>query len=339
MDKSGTEQGAGGVGGLLAVSVDGTFFIPCYDHNGNIVRYVSENGSTAAQYTYDPYGNVIEALGALAEQFPFGFSTKYHDRETGLVSYLMRFYNPPDGRWLNRDPIEEQGGENLYAFCRNNGVSNIDAYGLVTYYRCTAKAQTIIARAISNAIMVIPQVIDHIVSLEISESLSHHAVPQHVNAILQRKGLKPITLEEHVKLDGFTIIVLANLYRLENMLKGGNFGVECKCEKDSGCKSKAGPAEAYVAKGRLAKIISGRNINICPEFFNNSSKEQRGRIIHEASHWHSDINTDDYYAAPGEWELCAKDADFYDQLSKNQGLYFDFSIQYGIRRMREGGGK
>ncbi len=339
MDKSGTEQGAGGVGGLLAVSIDGAFFIPCYDHNGNIVRYIAENGSDAAQYTYDPYGNVIEALGALAEQFPFGFSTKYHDRETGLVSYLMRFYNPPDGRWLNRDPIEEQGGENLYAFCRNNGVSNIDAYGLVTYYRCTAKAQTIIARAISNAIMVIPQVIDHIVSLEISESLSHHAVPQHVNAILQRKGLKPITLEEHVKLDGFTIIVLANLYRLENMLKGGNFGVECKCEKDSGCKSKAGPAEAYVAKGRLAKIISGRNINICPEFFNNSSKEQRGRIIHEASHWHSDINTDDYYAAPGEWELCAKDADFYDQLSKNQGLYFDFSIQYGIRRMREGGGK
>ena len=129
MDKSGTEQGAGGVGGLLAVSIDGAFFIPCYDHNGNIVRYISENGSTAAQYTYDPYGNTIEASGALADQFPFGFSTKYHDRETGFVSYLMRFYNPPDGRWLNRDPIEEQGGENLYAFCGNNGVNQNDALG------------------------------------------------------------------------------------------------------------------------------------------------------------------------------------------------------------------
>ena len=36
-DKSGTEQGAGGVGGLLAVSMDGVLYIPCYDHNGNIV--------------------------------------------------------------------------------------------------------------------------------------------------------------------------------------------------------------------------------------------------------------------------------------------------------------
>ena len=36
-DKSGSEQGAGGVEGLLAVSVDGVFYIPCYDHNGNII--------------------------------------------------------------------------------------------------------------------------------------------------------------------------------------------------------------------------------------------------------------------------------------------------------------
>ena len=34
LDKSGTEQGAGGVEGLLAVSMDGVFYIPCYDHNG-----------------------------------------------------------------------------------------------------------------------------------------------------------------------------------------------------------------------------------------------------------------------------------------------------------------
>ena len=37
VDKSGSEQGAGGVEGLLAVSVDGVFYIPCYDHNGNII--------------------------------------------------------------------------------------------------------------------------------------------------------------------------------------------------------------------------------------------------------------------------------------------------------------
>ena len=91
--------------GRLAVSVDGVFYIPCYDHNGNIGLYVSEAGNIAAQYTYDPYGNVIEQGGDLADAFAFGFSTKYHDREIGMVAYQRRFYSPGLGRWLNRDPI------------------------------------------------------------------------------------------------------------------------------------------------------------------------------------------------------------------------------------------
>lgn len=128
-DLSGTEQGAGGVGGLLAVSIDGAFFIPCYDHNGNIVCYVSESGTIAAQCVYDPYGNVIEQYGALASRFAIRFSTKYTDVETGLISYLRRFYCPDHGRWLNRDPIEEDGGENLYAFCENSPLVYVDAFG------------------------------------------------------------------------------------------------------------------------------------------------------------------------------------------------------------------
>ena len=105
-DKSGSEQGAVGVCGLLAVSIDGVFYLPCYDHNGNVVVYVSESGATAAQYVYDPYGKVVEQSGDIAESLSFGFSTKYHDRETGMVSYQRRFYLPALGRWLNRDPIE-----------------------------------------------------------------------------------------------------------------------------------------------------------------------------------------------------------------------------------------
>ena len=111
-DLSGTEQGAGGVGGLLAVSIDGVFHIPCYDHNGNIVRYVSETGAVSASYSYDPFGNIIAATAPIAEDFTFGFSTKPLDRQTGLISYQRRFYSPFFGRWLNRDPIAESGGEN-----------------------------------------------------------------------------------------------------------------------------------------------------------------------------------------------------------------------------------
>jgi RHS repeat-associated protein len=129
LDKSGTEQGAGGVGGLFAVSIAGVFYIPCYDHNGNIVRYISESGVSAAQYVYDPYGSTIEQSGEFADVFSFGFSTKYHDRELGMIGYQQRFYRPDLGRWLNRDPIEEEGGVNMYAFCQNNPVCTCDKNG------------------------------------------------------------------------------------------------------------------------------------------------------------------------------------------------------------------
>jgi hypothetical protein len=40
------------------------------------------------------------------------------------------FYNPSAGRWLSRDPIEEQGGANLLAFANNNPGQSPDRLGL-----------------------------------------------------------------------------------------------------------------------------------------------------------------------------------------------------------------
>ena len=52
-----------------------------------------------------------------------------HDPELDLVYYNYRHYSPSDGRWLSRDPIQEQGGLNLYAFVGNSGVNNVDFLG------------------------------------------------------------------------------------------------------------------------------------------------------------------------------------------------------------------
>ncbi len=51
LDLSGTLQGAGGVGGLVAVSIGGQYYFPCYDNMGNIVAYVDEAGTTVASYS------------------------------------------------------------------------------------------------------------------------------------------------------------------------------------------------------------------------------------------------------------------------------------------------
>ena len=65
----------------------------------------------------------------MANDFAFRFSTKYFDSETNLYYYGYRFYHPSLMRWLNRDPMEEAGGVNLYAMCGNNAIYGIDTLG------------------------------------------------------------------------------------------------------------------------------------------------------------------------------------------------------------------
>ena len=128
-DLSGTLQGAGGVGGLVAVSIDGDYYFPGYDNNGNVVGYWDESGSLVAEYAYDAFGNTISSSGSMASIFPHRFSTKYYDAETDLYYYGYRYYSPSLGRWISRDPIEENGANNLFSFCDNNGVRYSDAFG------------------------------------------------------------------------------------------------------------------------------------------------------------------------------------------------------------------
>ena len=104
---SGTLDGAGGVGGLLATEVGGVWYFPLYDNNGNVTDYVSETGEVVASYAYDAFGRTLSATG-LASVFPFRFSTKYYDAESGLYYYGYRYYSPELGRWLTREQTRSQ---------------------------------------------------------------------------------------------------------------------------------------------------------------------------------------------------------------------------------------
>ena len=133
-DLSGSMQGAGGVGGLLMVSKISNSqisnYFPTYDGNGNVSEYLDPAGATAAHYEYDPFGRTTVATGPNATTFTHRFSTKPLESETGLYYYGYRYYDPVTGRWPSRDPIGENGGINLYAFVRNNGVNQSDYLGM-----------------------------------------------------------------------------------------------------------------------------------------------------------------------------------------------------------------
>jgi len=83
-----------------------------------------------AHREYGPFGETLAASGPMADVFNFWFSTKYLHHETGLYYYGYRFYSPELMRWLNRDPIGEEGGLNEYGFVGNDPVNKWDYLGL-----------------------------------------------------------------------------------------------------------------------------------------------------------------------------------------------------------------
>jgi RHS repeat-associated protein len=104
----------------------------CYDANGNVTQLVdAQTGAIKAHYEYDPFGKILNQTGSAAEDNHFRFSTKYFDTETNLYCYGRRYYAPEIGRWINRDPIAEDGGINLYGFVLNDPVNLVDPTGEV----------------------------------------------------------------------------------------------------------------------------------------------------------------------------------------------------------------
>jgi RHS repeat-associated protein len=120
------------VGALLQIAdhSTGKTYLPAYDGNGNVAAlFDASDGTVAAAYEYSPYGESLRCEGTFARENSFRFSTKFTDDETGLVYYGRRYYSPSQGRFLGRDPIEEQGGLNLYGFCGNSPIDRWDLLG------------------------------------------------------------------------------------------------------------------------------------------------------------------------------------------------------------------
>ena len=143
-DLSGTIGGAGGVGGLLYLSISNSstrqLYVPFYDAYGNVMGYWDAQGNVVAQYTYDAFGKLISSSGPMADMFSFRHSTKYFDPETGLYYYGYRFYSPELMRWITRDPIGNFIDEsfpnneplNLYCFLSNDVIRDYDYLGLTS---------------------------------------------------------------------------------------------------------------------------------------------------------------------------------------------------------------
>jgi RHS repeat-associated protein len=110
---------------------DGTYRIVS-DHLGS-VRVVIDiaTGAIMQRLDYDELGNVIQDTAPGFQ--PFGYAGGLYDRDTRLVRFGARDYDPRAGRWTAKDPINFDGGDsNLYNYAFGDPINLIDPTGLAT---------------------------------------------------------------------------------------------------------------------------------------------------------------------------------------------------------------
>ena len=130
--------------GIFAVKYQNSTYFYRKDVQGNVISLLDENGSIVVKYIYDAWGNhaVLDGAGNditdddlhIGNLNPFRYRGYFYDPETELYYLQTRYYDPEVGRFITIDAIEyldpeSINGLNLYAYCGNNPVMNVDPIG------------------------------------------------------------------------------------------------------------------------------------------------------------------------------------------------------------------
>ena len=146
---------------LIIVNYDGSTAIPYYVHTneiGSTTAITNQDGNVVERVSYDTFGMPIFTDHLTDPQNPtvvensvIGndvlFQGRRYDKETNLIYFRARYYDPIMGRFLSVDPMGYQDSMNLYQAFNMNPVNFVDPFGLygidfhfyVIYYMMKAK--------------------------------------------------------------------------------------------------------------------------------------------------------------------------------------------------------
>lgn len=104
----------------------------CYtivnDYLGTPIQVYTERGEKVWERELNIYGDIKVEIGV--ENFvPFRYQGQYYDVEIDLCYNRLRYYDVKSGLYISKDPIDIDGGYNIYAYVHDSN-NYLDIFGL-----------------------------------------------------------------------------------------------------------------------------------------------------------------------------------------------------------------
>jgi RHS repeat-associated protein len=118
-------------------------FTPYYFHSngiGSVTAITDQNGQLVERISYDLYGMPTftdyrtdpqnpEVVGSSVIGNELLFQSRRYEKETNLIYFRARYYDPIMGRFLSVDPLGYKDSMNLYQSFNQNPVNFVDPFG------------------------------------------------------------------------------------------------------------------------------------------------------------------------------------------------------------------
>lgn len=129
-------------GAPTGFTLNGTQYFYMINITGDVIGLTDEGGEIFAEYAYDEWGELVgqytynNDLEDVVELNPIRYRGYYYDAETDYYYLQSRYYDPSISRFINSDMPEYAGkqkddcsGTNIFAYCCNDPVNNVDYEG------------------------------------------------------------------------------------------------------------------------------------------------------------------------------------------------------------------
>jgi RHS repeat-associated protein len=189
---------------------------------------------------------------------------KTHTPVLRLQGRGSRYYSPGLGRWISRDPIEEDGGPNVYAFVGNQVLEYVDPHGL--------QQQNVSCGGICGAI------IDEWILAEIQAQFSGWDAWKKNNS---NGETKPITIDDYLKWAN------GNQRYKDPSFFTFNRGVYPRCGTEDPSTSSVGCGRSVTLCGRCIRssILGNIMYGIVGRYAGFTEQELRGGATNTKKKW------------------------------------------------------